>query len=40
MVKSVAVDMIEFNYIDPIYGNNANIAFEYWVELQYSLSRI
>ena len=28
LIKSVAQDMVELNYIDPLYGDNANIHFE------------
>ena len=33
MVKSVAEEMIELNYLDPLYGTNANLLYDYWAEL-------
>ena len=38
--ESASEEIIELNYVDPLYKNNANLSFEYWLELQSSLKRI
>ena len=31
--QQVTEEMIELNYVDPLYGSNANLQYEYWTEL-------
>ena len=33
MLKNVSEYMVELNYVDPLYGSNANLYYDYWAEL-------
>ena len=39
-MKDKIEEMIELNYVDPLYGRISNLNHEYWGELQSSLKRV
>jgi len=32
-IEDTVADMVEFNYLDPLYGTTSKMSYEEWLEL-------